>query len=131
MRTAILLMLLAVVSTSAAVEWPVWDVVDNNEATIIYADTTTIRNTGNVAQMWNLFDFKTGKVLSGVKETLSFKKEQEYDCNNQRARTLYISWHSGHMGGGEIIGSDSNPGSWRPVLLGTSLERLWKIACGK
>lgn len=137
----VLLMLLAVVGSSAAADWadwvvdksnwPEWNVVDAGEAIVIYADTTTIRKVGNIAQMWNLFDFKIAKALGGSKQSMSFKKEQEYDCNKQQARTLYISWHAGHMGGGEIIGSESTPSAWRPVLLGTSLERLWRIACGK
>lgn len=135
MRKAILMMLLAVVSRSAAAQWEgwflpkgnmsEWVVANTNEAITIYADT-------DMAQMWDLTDFRTGgKVLGGDKRSLSFKKEQEYDCNEQRARILYISWHSENMGAGKIIGSDRTPGDWRPVLRGTILERLWTTACGK
>ncbi len=141
MRKVILTMLLTVVSGSAAAGWEEWFVPKNNlsewvvanynEAVTIYADTATIRRAGNVAQMWDLTDFRTGKVLSGDKRSLSFRKEQEYDCDNQQARILYISWHSGNMGAGEIIGSDRAPGDWRPVLRGTILERLRTTACGK
>ena len=139
MRKVVLMLLLAVASSSEAADWadwvvdksnwPDWNVVDRGEAIVIYADVKTIRRAGNVAQMWNLFDFKAARQLGGGRQAQSFRKEQEYDCGKQQARTLYISWHSGHMGEGERIGSDATPGSWQPVLQGTSLERLWKIAC--
>ena len=108
-----------------------WVVANQNGGITIYADTATVRRAGSMAQMWDLTDFRTGQVLGGDKRSLSFKKEQEYDCNKQQARILYISWHSQNMGAGEIIGSDRNPGDWRPVLLGSILERLWRTACGR
>jgi len=80
--------------------------------------------------MWDMTNFETGKVLSGERRALSFKKEQEYDCNKQQARILYISWHAGHMGGGEIIGSDRNPAAGAGPS-GTVLERLWRTACAR
>ena len=135
------MLLLALASGSAAAQWErwfvpesnlsQWVVANSNEAITIYADTATIRTAGNTAQMWDLTDMKTGRVLGEDKRALSFKREQEYHCGKQEVRTLYISWHSGSMGTGEIIGSDRNPDSWRPVLLGTIRERLWRTACGK
>ena len=104
---------------------------NQNEAVTIYADIATIRRAGNMAYMWDLTDFRTGRVLSGDKRSLSFRKEQEYDCNRQQGRILYISWHSGNMGGGEITGSDRSPGDWRPILLDTVFERLWRTVCGR
>ena len=142
MRKVILTILLMVMSTGAAAQWEQWFVpksnlsewvvANYNEAVTIYADIATIRKAGNMAQMWDLTDFRTGgKVISGDKRSLSFKKDQEYDCNGQRARILYISWHSENMGAGEILGSDRSPGDWRPILPGTVFEKLWRTACGK
>ena len=136
-----LTMLLALASGSAAAQWEQWFVPKSNlsewvvanydQAVTIYADTGTIRRTGDMAHMWDLTNFQTAKAVGGDKRALSFKKEQEYDCMKQQARILYISWHSENMGAGEILGSDRTAGSWRPVLLGTILERLWRTACGK
>ena len=141
MRKAILMLLLATVSGSAAAEWEEWFVPNRNlsqwvvanytEAVTVYADTATIRKSGSMAYMWDMTNFQTGKALGGEKRALSFKKEQEYDCSKQQARILYISWHSENMGAGEIIGSDRTTSGWRAVLPGTILERLWKTACEK
>lgn len=124
-------MLLAVAASSQAADWPEWVVTNHNEAITMYADAATIRKAGGVARMWDMTDFEKGNVLGAHKRALSFKREQEYECDGQRARILYISWHSGHMGEGEILGSDRSVSSWRPVLVGTVLERLWRTACGK
>jgi len=130
MRKIILLALLAGVSGSAAADYAKWSVVDGRESFVIYADTATIRRSGNIAQMWDMSDARTGKTLGGVKQSVSSKMEREYDCSKQQIRMLYVSWHSGNMGGGDIVGSDATPGVWQPTMLGTIGERLWKIAWG-
>ena len=131
MRKVLFTLLLLVANGSFAAEWQEWIVTNHNESITIYADAATIRTNGGLARMWDMTDFEKGNVLGGDKRSLSFKREQEYDCVGQRARILYISWHSGHMGEGQILGSDRGPGSWRPVLVGTVLERLWRTACNK
>lgn len=128
MHKTIVTLLMAVLSHSAAAEWVV---VDSNDAAVIYADPASIRKSGNLTQMRDLLDFKVGKVIAGAKQSMSFKKQQEYDCGKQQARMLSYSWHSGNMGGGELVGSDSQPSNWRPVLAGTVIERLWSAACVK
>ena len=55
MHKAILMMLLAVVSSSAMAEWTV---VNENKEFIQYADLATIRKLGNKVKMWGLNDYK-------------------------------------------------------------------------
>jgi len=131
MRKIVFAMLLLGARGTLAADWAEWVVTNHNEAITMYADTATIRSNGGLARMWDLTDFEKGNVLGADKRSLSFKREQEYDCNGQRARILYISWHSEHMGEGQILGSERSSGSWRPVLVGTVLERLWRTACDK
>ena len=107
-----------------------WIAVDRKQGFVVYANTDTLRKSSETTQMWGLTDFTsdTGAPVKGIR---SLKSEREYDCNRQQMRVLYISRHSGNMGEGEIVGSDSTVGSWQPVMLGTIGERLWRIACGK
>ncbi|MFH1603036.1 MAG: surface-adhesin E family protein [Pseudomonadota bacterium] len=140
MRKAVLLISLALAGNCEAAEWVdwlvrgsafgEWVVVDRRETFIVYANTGTIRATNNIAKMWGVTDFTNDKAAP-VKGVMSLKAEREYDCSQQQMRILYISRHSGNMGEGEIVGSDSNIGSWQPVMLGTVGERLWRIACGR
>ena len=141
MHRVILTILLSVLSGSAAAQWEQWFLpksnlsewvaANTNGDITIYADVATIRRSADTARMWDLTDMKTGRVIGEGKRTLSFKKEQEDDCGKQQVRTLYISWHAGNMGTGEILGSDANATDWRPALHGTIREKLWQTACGK
>ena len=129
MRKAILMMLLAVVSSSAAAGWV--EVGGNETGAIYYADPATIRKAVNRVKMWILVDYKTTRVSSGGMPYMSMKAHVEYDCKEERVRTLYYSNHSGNMAGGKSVFSDDDPAKWSPVPRATIQEDLWEIACGK
>ena len=64
MRNAILMILLSVVSTSAAAQWSKRVMVDRGPYYVIYADIATIRKAGDIARMRDLSDTNTDIVLS-------------------------------------------------------------------
>lgn len=121
-------MQLAVVSSSAVAGWIE---VGGNETTTIYADPATIRMAGNMVKMWHLIDYTEARGIAGLKPYLSAKAQDEYDCKQERTRTLSISLHSGNMGEDEVLGTSTDPGKWRPVSPDTLVETLWEFACGK
>ena len=128
MHRAVLMMLLAVASTSAVADWIL---VSGGEAADIsaYADPATIRKTGNKATMWTLTDYKAVQKTDG-KTFLSVRSQNEYDCAEEKARIFYANVHSRNMAGGEIISTSIKPREWEfnePDSVG---EALWKIACG-
>jgi len=127
MRKAILMMLLAAASSSAAAEWVA---VGSSEPSTLYADLTTIRKAGDTVKMSDLLDFKTAQVTEGHRY-LSSLTTSEYDCKGNRARILYFSWHSGNMGGGQIVNMDLDTSEWEPVRPRSGVETLWKFACKK
>lgn len=127
-RTAILTLLLAALSSSAAAEWVE---VAGNEVTVAYADSGTILRAGNTVKMWHLLDYAKARRIEGVKPYLSIRMQDEYDCAQQRARTLSMSLHSGNMGAGEVLGTVADPGEWRPVPPDTLVETLRAFACGR
>ena len=127
MRKAVVMMLLAGVSGSAAAGWIA---VGSSEPSTLYADLTTIRKAGDVVKMSDLLNFKTAQVTQWYRY-LSSLTTSEYDCKNERARMLYFSWHSEQMGGGQIVHMDLDPGEWEPIPPRSGVETLWKIACGK
>ena len=129
MRNAILMMLLAVVSGRAAAEW-VW--VGDTSTAAIYWDPATIRRTGNIVNMGVLHDLKTA-VLSETNgiHYASQKLQAEYDCKEEQWRMLYFSWYSGNMGGGKMVEYLADSFKWKPVPLGSGVEALWQLACGK
>ena len=129
MNKLILAMLLAVVSSSALAEW-VNAGRSSDDSVTAYADPATIRKEGDMVIMSVLFDYKTAQAGDG-KPYLSAKVQSEYDCIEWQWRTPSASFHSGNMGEGEIVNSTTYPGKGMEVPRNTSLETLWKIACGK
>jgi hypothetical protein len=125
-----LALLLAVMSSSAAAAWVE---VFREQTITVYADPATIRTADNRVKMWALLDFKTTQQDSTNPRNgyLSEIAQFEYNCKEQRARRLYYSWHSRHMGRGKVVSSDSDPSKWEPVLPGSENEILREFACGR
>ncbi|MBI5659840.1 MAG: hypothetical protein HZC43_09920 [Nitrosomonadales bacterium] len=123
----ILTVLLAVVSSGALAAWVD---VGNNENTTIYVDPSAIQREGNLAKMWHLTDFKKPNRDMG-EPYLSAKDQFEYDCKDAKSRRRASSQHSGNMGGGKVVYSDSYTSKWKPVPPDSGVEILWKFACVK
>lgn len=128
MRKSILIMLLAVVSSSA---WAEWVEVSRNDTSTIYANPATIRKAGDIVKMWYLIDYRIIQGANVGSPFLSSKDQSEYDCKEERTRTLYFTNHSGNMGGGDNNYSSETPLNWRPISPGSVGESLWQFACGK
>lgn len=107
-----------------------WVRVEGNEFLTAYAAPATIRRTGDRVQMQALVNFKTVNA-SGGHPHLSTKTQHEYDCKENQWRLIYFSYHSGNMGGGELVYSDDELGQWEPVKIGSGTQIRWKLACGK
>ena len=136
MRKAILLMILAVVSSNAAADWVEVSATDKKT---VYANPATIRKKGNMVKMWELVDIKPSRFTKSMQVfsesndefSMSTREQEEFDCKKEQTRTLYISTHSENMGEGELIFRCSDPGKWEPIVPNSIDESLWKFACGK
>lgn len=124
MRRAILMMLLAVMSSSAMAEWVK---VGGGDGDFVYADPTTIRKNGDNVKMWSLSDYKTPQ---GRKSYMSSKTQDEYDCKEEQSRDLAFSMFSGNMGEGETVFTGPGALRWVPVAPGSVAKVLWNFACG-
>ncbi len=127
MRKTILMLLLALASGNATAKWVRVGSTDN---LVSYADPDTIRKSGAMVRMWDMFDCKSVELCSG-KPYLSSKERYEYDCKEERGRMLLFSNHAGKMGRGKIVESDAKPDVWMPIPRGSVRETMRKFACGK
>lgn len=110
-----------------------WDLLGSSEANggmDVYVARSTIRKSGNAAQMADLYDFKTAQVFEG-KRFLSTRNQYEYDCTRARRRMVGTVGYSGHMGQGSVIGSGDDTSAWESVPPSGPLRDFWKIACAK
>lgn len=128
MRRLILGFLLTILSGSAVAEWVA---VASGDNMTVYADSTTIRRSGDIVRIWRLNDFKTARTLAD-KPYLSMKTLDEYDCKVKRSRTLAGSAaYNRNMAQGEVLHTATSNSNWASVAAGTVQEIVMKVACGK
>ena len=124
-----LLMLQILSSQPAYAEW-VLASGDDEAGLKVYVDTATLRRNGNLAKMWQLYDYKTVQTVAGD-SLMSMKRFNEYDCTEERTRMLGYTWFSGNMGNGNVVYSTTEQLPWEPVAPRTINRTLWKVACEK
>ena len=109
-----------------------WVLVSGDDAAglAVYVDPATIRRNGNLAKMWQLYDYKTVQTVAGD-SLLSIKRFNEYDCTEERTRMLGYTWFSGNMGLGTVAYSTTEKLQWEPVAPRSINHTLWKVACNK
>jgi hypothetical protein len=95
----------------------------------VYVDYATVRRTGNILTMWELFDYETNQTLAGKNMYLSHTTEREYDCPAELTRILSVKWFSDQMGNGEMVDSLNLVSNWTVVERGSIAEALWIAAC--
>lgn len=71
----------------------------------MYVDTDTIRRKGDMVNWWELMDRKTVRTVAGT-WFLSVKAQHEFDCAEERHRSLTFTDFSGNMGNGNVVFSD-------------------------
>ena len=126
MHKVVLMMLLAVVSSSAMAEWVK---VSEDKLVTAYADPTTIRKLGDKVKMWVMWDHLTAKVVNS-KPHMSTRVQKEFNCKEETTRQIYATTFSGNMLEGNKIDTQGGR-DWEPVAPRTHDEALWKFACGK
>ncbi len=130
MHKAILMMQLTVLSSSAMAEWVE---VDTNYGVGLtaYADPVTIRKSGNIVNMWILYDHTMAQT-NARGPYMSIKARWKYDCKEEQQQFLYAILYSENMGEGKIVRSlGLHNNKWQPVAPDTINAHLWKFACGK
>ncbi|MFA7281837.1 MAG: surface-adhesin E family protein [Sterolibacterium sp.] len=63
---------------------------------------------------------------------MSVRIQEEYNCKEQQVRVVYVSYHAGHMGGGQTISVNSVPDRWFPIgglSSDVPTKLLWRAVC--
>jgi len=109
--------------------WAEWiKVVENQKIGIsFYLNLATIRKDGNSRKIWEIQDLQQ----PNKKGYMSLMQRLEYDCKEERFRTLFISSHTGSMGTGEILLSGSITGEWVDISPDSYSEIVLKMVCAK
>jgi hypothetical protein len=114
----------------AASQWELLGTTAANGGMDIYVARTAIRRRGSLAQMWDLWDFKSPHTFEGMR-FLSARNQYEYDCAGARRRMLATTGYSEHMARGSVVGSGDQIQRWEPIPATGPLRGYWKVACAK
>ncbi len=91
-----------------------WLKFGENDRMVAYYEPNKLTSS-RVSAVWVLYDYKTEQVSSrSGRRYWSQKGQHEVDCNESRSRTTFFTWHSGKMGGGEVVYTGHGALPWEP-----------------
>ncbi|MDO9313264.1 MAG: hypothetical protein Q7T97_01800 [Burkholderiaceae bacterium] len=128
MKRVLLVLMLAGAAGVASAEWVRAGASSQAD---VYADPSTIVRKENSVRMAALYDYKAAdRATIFTKSLFSRVAQQEFDCDAARFRDVRASHYTQRMGTGDLLHTDSFPGSWQPVTPDSAAAQLRKIACG-
>ena len=133
MSRVLMMLLLAVVSSSATADWLK---IYSEDVFSVYAESPSIRKNGSNIKLWQIIDYTKPQNLSNnpLASPIFFsstKGQFELDCKNEQVRQIYFLYQAGNMGMGRNVSANETPMQWMPVVPDTALQILWKYACIK
>jgi hypothetical protein len=115
------------IASSAFAEWTR---IGNTDQAIEYIDYATIRRNGALGRIWTLHDLKV-RVADFPSGTMSIRTLTEFDCAQERSRSLSNSAHSGAMATGRSLLVVTTAGEWNYIAPGTVDDGVRKIVCAR
>lgn len=130
-KKLVLVLVLSVVNSNVIAEWTEID-TSNRVGLTAYADPATIIRSGDKAEMWVLYDYKTVQKNSR-KSYISIRGQWRYDCKEKKEQPVYEILLSENMGKGKVVGKAIYDVSveWMSVTPESVGMAFWKLACGK
>ena len=121
-------LLLVPASTSAMAEE--WIYVGRGDIeNVAYAQPSSISKHGNITTMSVMNDYKYAKSLVDVRYS-SMSSQDEYDCDQERTRTVSATFYSGKMASGKVVYSYNDTSSdWFPVAQNSLGSLMLNVAC--
>jgi hypothetical protein len=108
--------------------WAEWIPLAETSSGIHYVDPLSVRKTPNGRRMWTLLDHDLSK--KGVKGPFPSEASlMEFDCTNERSRTLQSALYSRPLGRGEVLSTHNIPSQWLVASPGALAGALLDLAC--
>jgi len=130
MKRLIFVMLMMVCSVS----WAEWELSGRADTFTHYIDISSIRRDGVMAKMWIMNDYFVMQTAVAGKKYKSDKSLMVFNCAEETVELLSGVAYSGSMGEGNVVLSGTTKEidlAWQPIVPGTVLEVMWRVACGK
>lgn len=102
-----------------------WEAVDENFLAVVYIDPDKVRASSVYPQAWHLIDLRE-RAKTGAKSRLAL---MEYDCHDQRRRTLAFASKSEAMGEGKTLFTSAVATPWKAVAADTVEHKVMLMLC--
>ena len=80
--------------------------------------------------IWVMYDYKTEQSSpSSGRRYRSQKGQQQMDCQGQRSRTVFFTWHAAQMGDGAVVYTGRTALPWESNSPGSIARALASISC--
>jgi len=120
-------MLLLWLASLPGLDFAEWEEVDENYLAVVYIDPDKIRASSVFPQAWHLIDLRQ-RAKTGAMSRLAL---MEYDCQDQRRRTLAFASKAEPMGECKTLFTSSVATPWKAVAADTVEHKVMLMLCGK
>lgn len=117
--------MLLVVCCSASAEWVL---VSMSDEASHYLDPGTLRGKGRIRKIWNLINLSNRDTQDGAFSIMVF---EEYDCEEEKSRTLHINNYSEVWANGKTLSTHPGDGRWKPIAPQTVAASIHNFVCAK
>lgn len=135
MRAA-LCALFALIASPARAEWIEITTRDSIREVYVYIDSATIHRTGDVFNLWILWDFTQAQADVPGATYRSTKMQQEINCLARQGRMLALYHHAEQMALGDVVfkftldrSAKEFDRSWKPIAPNTFLSEIFRSVC--
>lgn len=102
-----------------------WQLVAEEESSDIY-----IRMDSSKGQNWLVDVLINFKRSQKIEKTFSSSVDRmEFDCRNEKVRTLTMANYKDPMGSGSVTFESTQPADWKPIEKGSVNSELFRIGC--
>lgn len=106
-----------------------WLEVNDSPQMTWFMDYSTLRVNGTSRRIWLLKEFRSPKSAAGTPYR-STKNFEEFDCSEDKNRTLQLIAYSGSKGTGTVIFTSDRPWEWAYNAPDTNGKAVADIICG-
>ena len=108
-----------------------WQEIGKNDESVVFVDTATLQNQGNLAQIMSMLDFKKPGVNPKTKKPVSsIIGINEYDCPAISYRPIEYKEFAGNKGSGKVVSDNKTPNSeFEPVVSESWAAGVFNVVC--
>lgn len=128
MKKTLIAATLLMCSQSVMAEW-VRHGVSADENVQAYYDPDTIREKSGTTKVWTIWDFRYPQTALNGATYLSRKGQEEFNCDNETNRDIYVLYTLNNGGRGDVVFKDNVGSQFEPITPDSIVATLFDIVC--